>query len=105
MGTLGGGHRACTVPLADLPVLDAGTRSEVVWRLLDEGVPEEPGAQVWLARAGEPQLQDEDLAWLSATTRAFDSVGVTLEGFWSVTRTGWLDVRSGEARTWKRLRL
>jgi hypothetical protein len=105
VGALGDVHRSCTVPVVDLPVLDAGTRSEVVSRLLEEGGLDEPGAHVWLTRAGEPQLQDEDLAWLSATIRAFDCVGGTLEGFWSVTRTGWLDVRSGDARTWKRLRL
>jgi hypothetical protein len=106
LGTLGGDHRTCIVPLADLTVVDAGTRTDVVSWLLEEDRPDAAGpVGVWLTRAGEPQLQDEDLAWLSATVRAFGALGRTLDGFWSVTRTGWLDVRSGESRTWKRLRL
>ena len=105
VGTLDGDRRTCTVPLADSGVLDPGTRTDVVSWLLEE----EPGstapASVWLTRAGDPQLQDEDLAWLSAAGRAFGALGRRLDGFWSVTRTGWLDVRTGEGRTWKRLRL
>ncbi|HSE07611.1 MAG TPA: hypothetical protein VLB29_03005 [Nocardioidaceae bacterium] len=104
VGTLGGSHRSCVVPLEDLPVLDAGTRSELIRRLLEHGAPGRP-ADVWLTRAGEPLVQDEDLAWLAATCRTFAALGEHLLGFWSITRTGWLDVRSGEQRTWKRLRL
>jgi hypothetical protein len=105
VGRLGGSTRTCTVPLASLSVLDAGTRTEVVSLLLEEHALFEEVASVWLTRAGDPLLQDDDLAWLSAACRAFAALGWTLDGFWVVTRTGWLDVRTGEGRTWKRLRL
>jgi hypothetical protein len=88
VGRLGATCGSCPVPTGD-PVLDAGTRTEVVLRLLE---------------AGDPTT-GSDLAWLSASCRAFATVGCSLEGFWTVTRTGWLDVRTGERRTWKRLRL
>ncbi len=107
LGRVGGPYVTCTVPHADLPVLDAGTRTDVVSMLLEDHATADPdhGACVWITRAGEPSLQDEDLAWLSATGRAFGALGCRLDGFWTVTRTGWLDVRTGEGRTWKRLRL
>lgn len=105
LGRLGGTHGTCTMYRADLPVLDAGTRTDVVARLLEEQCVVEDAASVWLTRPGEPQVQDEDLAWLSAASLAFGSLGRRLEAFWTVTRTGWMDVRTGESRTWKRLRL
>ena len=105
VGRLGATCGSCPVPTGD-PVLDAGTRTEVVLRLLEAGGPTAGGALgVWVTRPGEPVLQDSDLAWLSASYRAFATAGCPLEGFWTVTRTGWLDVRTGERRTWKRLRL
>lgn len=104
LGLLGQTERACAVTLDDQQVLDAGTRTDVVSSLLERH-PESAGVCVWLTRPGEPQLQDEDLAWFSAANRAFGALGRRLDGFWSVTRTGWLDVRTGEGRTWKRLRL
>ena len=108
VGQLGGPHRRSPVPAGD-PVLghllDPGTRAEVVSGLLEGLEAVGPSVSAWLMRVGEPVVQDEDLAWLSATTHALGSFGLELEGFWTVTRTGWLDVRSGESRTWKRLRL
>lgn len=103
VGRLGGPHRSCPVPAGE-PLLDAGTRTDVVLRLLESGAGE-AAVEGWLTRPGEPLLQDDDLGWLSATLRAYGVVGRTLEGFWSVTRTGWLDVRTGERRTWRRLRI
>ncbi|HSJ19487.1 MAG TPA: hypothetical protein VK964_02840 [Nocardioidaceae bacterium] len=105
VGRLGGECRRCTVPTADLGVLDAGTRTEVISRLLEEVPVPEASAAVWVTRAGEPQVQDDDLAWHAAACLAFGALGRSLEGFWAVTRTGWLDIRTGESRTWKRLRL
>jgi len=107
LGRLGGPRSTCSVPRADTPLLDAGTRTEVVSLLLEEIAASEDvaGATVWLTRSGGPQLQDEDLAWLSATCRAFGALDRDLAGFWTVTRTGWLDVRTGASRTWKRLRI
>ncbi|HEX5770500.1 MAG TPA: hypothetical protein VFY11_06005 [Nocardioidaceae bacterium] len=105
VGQLGATCGSCPVPVGD-PVLDAGTRTEVVLRLLEAGGPTTGGGlSVWVTRPGEPVLQDCDLAWLSASCRAFAAVGCSLDGFWTVTRTGWLDVRTGERRIWKRLRL
>jgi len=118
IGRLDGERRSCTVPVDAGGLLDPGTRSEVVAALLEDlagGSPDSrgPGSSVsgaghldaWIARAGEPSLQDEDLGWFSAADRALAEAGVVLDGFWAVTRTGWLDVRTGERRTWKRLRL
>lgn len=105
LGRLDGSFLTCAVTTADQPVLDPGTRSEVVEAML-ECLPERDGpAAAWLSRPGEPLLQDEDLAWHSATSRAFDVHDRTMAGFWTITRTGWLDVRTGDTRTWKRLRL
>lgn len=104
VGRLAGPQQTCSVPMDD-PVLDAGTRTDVVSRLLEAGGDAGEAASVWLTRPGEPLLQDVDLAWLSAAARAAGALDRRLDGFWSVTRTGWLDVRGGESRTWKRLRL
>lgn len=101
VGVLGGDHLRASVPAGD-PVLDPGTRLEVVLRLLEGGAGE---GDVWLTRPGEPVVQDEDLAWLAAADRGFDLAAVPLRGVWAVTRTGWLDVRTGDGRTWKRLRV
>jgi hypothetical protein len=103
VGELGSAHRSCAVPAVD-PVLDAGTRTEVVLRLLEEDT-DPRSACLWLARPGEPLLEDADLAWLAAAARAFGALDRHLAGAWAVTRTGWLDLRTGERRTWKRLRL
>jgi hypothetical protein len=102
VGVVDGPRRSATVPAADRPLLDPGTRSALVTTLLEEYV--DP-TDAWLVRPGEPVLQDDDLAWLSAADRAFASSGAELVGFYVITRTGWLDVRSEESRTWKRLRL
>lgn len=104
VGRLAGTHHACALTAEDLPILDAGTRHELICRLLEQGA-HDAATEVWFTRPGEPLVQDEDLAWLSATSRAFGALGRSLHGFWTVTRTGWLDVRTGERRTWKRLRL
>lgn len=101
VGVLCGDRLSASVPAGD-PVLDPGTRLEVVLRLLECGA---DGGDVWLNRPGEPVVQDDDLAWLAASDRAFDLAGVPLRGVWAVTRTGWLDVRTGDRRTWKRLRV
>jgi hypothetical protein len=105
LGRLNGDRGTCAVSRADLPVLDAGTRTDVVARLLEAHAAPGDATCVWLTRPGEPQVQDEDLAWMSAAAQAFGSLRLRLGGFWTVTRTGWLDVRTGDSRTWKRLRL
>lgn len=108
VGSLTGPRRWRTVPRHD--GLDPGTRTDVVLGLLEELEATTDGRRgcpvdAWLARPGEVATQDGDLAWLAATTRALGVLGEGPGSFWVVTRTGWLDVRSGRRRTWRRLRL
>jgi hypothetical protein len=104
VGRLAGPRQTAT--LAEPPAYDAGLRADVVSRLLDRlpsGGPTEPAA--WLTRPGDLTPQDADLAWLAASHLAFAMHGRAPAGFYVVTRAGWLDLRSGERRVWKRLRL
>lgn len=103
IGELDGPRDSVVVRAADLPVLDAALRTDLVARLLGDTPPGHTTA--WLTRAGQPFPHDEDLAWLAAAGRALGSVGRPLTGFFAITRSGWLDVRTGENRIWKRLRL
>ena len=103
IGTLAGERDSWQLLAQDLPALDAGLRVDVVCRLLANG--DAPGRTAWLVRSGLPELSDRDLAWFAASTAAFGIHAVRLEGFYVITRTGWLDVRSGAGRVWKRLRL
>jgi hypothetical protein len=107
LGRLGGARETFVVQRADTPLLDAGLRAEVVCRLLGWFVPEEPerSPTVWLTRPGATSVHDEDLAWLAAARTGFGCHGRRLDGFYALTRTGWLDVLSGESRIWRRLRL
>jgi hypothetical protein len=50
-------------------------------------------------------LHDQDALWHAAAVHAFDAFRIRLDAFRVVTKSGWLDVRTGESRTWKRLRL
>jgi hypothetical protein len=103
VGLLDGPRDSFTVRAADLPVVDAGLRTDVVSALLDDS----PGdwRTAWLVRPGVPELHDLDLVWLAAARTAFGMHARPLEAFYTVTRSGWLDVLSGESRVWKRLRL
>ncbi len=92
--------------LADLRSYDAGLRADVAARLLDLVPSDVPAACcAWLTRPGDTEPQDCDVAWLAAADTAFAMHGLRPAGFYVVTRTGWLDPRSGERRVWKRLRL
>lgn len=103
VGTLAGVHDSFVVRGQDLPAVDAALRIDVVSSLVMQTPPGTVSA--WVTRAGEPDPHDLDLEWLSATTVAFGIHGRWLSGFYAITRGGWLDVRTGERRTWKRLRL
>ncbi|HET6562072.1 MAG TPA: hypothetical protein VFG72_09370 [Marmoricola sp.] len=97
-----GGHRVTL----ELPAADAGLRLDLLSALLDLWRAERGGpAFGWVVRPGVPTLHDDDLAWYAAAVRAFGALGESPEGFRAVTRTGWLDVVTGESRVWKRLRL
>jgi hypothetical protein len=103
VGTLGGDRHSFVVRRRDLPGLDPGLRVDVVSELLEQTDPAH--REAWLVRPGTPEQHDDDLAWLAAAGRAFAMHGRTLDDFYAITRYGWRRVRTGESRTWKRLRL
>jgi hypothetical protein len=109
VGRLGGDvgdredRQGFVVRAQDLPAIDGSLRTDVMSALLEQT--EAWPAAAWVARAGCPTPHDVDLQWLAATMAAFGAHGRALEGFYAITRAGWLDVRTGESRTWKRLRL
>jgi len=102
VGALGGPRDCFVVRAQDAPMLDDALRTEVVSSLLED-CPSATAA--WVTRSGRPEPYDTDLAWLSAATRAFAMHARNLDSFHAVTRYGWRDVRTGESRSWERLRL
>ena len=103
VGHLGGERQGFVVRAQDLPAADAALRTDVMCALLAQ-VGEGP-MSAWLARSGFPDPCDVDLGWLAAGITAFGVHGRALAGFYAITRAGWLDVRTGERRVWRRLRL
>jgi hypothetical protein len=103
VGELGGQSAGFVARAQDLPVLDAGLRTDVVCGLL-AGLTTAT-ATAWVVRAGTPETQDVDLRWYAAARSATDVLGRRLDGCYVVTRTGWLDLLTGRRRTWVRLRL
>jgi hypothetical protein len=103
VGTLGGAHDSWVARRGDVPVVDLALRTDVVSAMLERT--SDLGDMVWLTRAGGPEPYEEDLAWLSAATTAFAQHGRSVGACYAVTRYGWRDVRTGESRTWRRLRL
>lgn len=102
VGQLGGTRDSFVVRAGDLPVMDVALRTEMVSSLLEDC---ESARAAWLVRPGLPEPHDSDLAWLAAAARAFAMHGRDLETFHAITRYGWLDVRTGDSRSWRRLRL
>ncbi len=85
------------------PRADAGLRADLVTRAVAAlRTPER--VSVWLTRRGHPDVGDIDLAWLSATGLGFGRHGLAPPAFFTITRHGWVDVRSGAVRTWRRVR-
>ena len=103
VGTLGGARDSWVARRGDVLVVELALRTDVVSAMLERtpGL----GDTVWLTRAGTPEPYDEDLAWLAAATTAFAQHGRGVGDCFAVTRYGWRDVRTGESRTWRRLRL
>jgi hypothetical protein len=109
------GHRvSAKVPWPVPAGYDDGLRFDLLTGLVERRAAEQPAGDqphgpspvsAWLTRMGVPQPHDEDLAWHAASLRAFAAHGTPLEVFRVVTKGGWLDVRTGERRTWRRLRL
>jgi hypothetical protein len=90
----------------EVPPADAGLGLDLTCALLDVWREQHGGpAFAWTVRAGVPTPHDLDLAWYAAAVRGFGAAGEALQGFRAVTKTGWLDVVTGESRVWKRLRL
>lgn len=104
LGLLGGRQHPVTLDPADVPLLDPGARADLVGRLLDGWTGADPPV-LWLTRPGAPDLEDDDLAWSAAADRAFAARGDAAPSCYVVTPTGWADVRTGEGRRWKRLRM
>lgn len=84
---------------------DGGLRRDVVAGLVARTDTAVTRAHGWITRPGVPELHDADLAWYAAAVHGCGVHGVVLTGFHAVTRTGWVDVVTGECRAWRRLRL
>jgi hypothetical protein len=98
-----GGTEEVFAVVPDEP-LDHGLRADVVAALLQRSRRGHAVPLVWLTRPGELELQDVDAQWLSAARSAAAEAGVTLT-LVVVTRTGWVDPRTGTHRVWKRMRV
>lgn len=83
--------------------LDHGLRADVVAALLQRTRRGGVVPLVWLTRSGPLELQDVDAQWLAAARSAAAEAGIGLT-LVVVTRSGWLDPRSGVRRVWKRIR-
>ncbi len=103
LGTLGGQHDTFVARAGDVSTLDAALRTDVLGRLLEHVAA--PVPDLWLTRAGHPEPYEEDVGWLASATLACAVHRRALGGCFVVTRYGWRDVRTGESRRWKRLRL
>ena len=84
------------------PSYDAGLRADVLTRALDRGI--DAWTSIWLTRGGVLCVGDADLAWFAAARTAFGRHGIGDPGVHVVTRYGWLDLRTGASRTWRRVR-
>ena len=106
VGEPGGWRTTVELPWPEPRWRDSGLRTDVVTALLAHTDPATVvAAHGWITRPGVPELHDADLAWFAAAVRGWGAHGVALTGFHAVTRTGWVDVVTGEHRVWKRLRL
>jgi hypothetical protein len=103
VGTPGGARASVVVPAKQLAYVDRETRIELYSAMLEVA----PGGtdSAWLTRPGTAALEPDDTAWMVGAMAAFGAAGMSLDGFFAVTRDGWVDVRTGERRVWKRLRL
>lgn len=103
-GRLGGPRSSAEVPWPVPDHYDAGLRLDLLDALLSRESDDTPTA-IWLTRPGDVEQHDVDLRWRASAMHACAARGVTLTGFYVVTRVGWRDTETGASRTWRRLRL
>lgn len=103
VGSPAGERAAVTIPARQGSYVDREVRVELFSALLEVA----PGdaAYAWTSRPGPPDLLPDDVAWMVGAEAAFGAAWRELEGCYTITRYGWVDVRTGERRVWKRLRL
>jgi hypothetical protein len=101
VGELGGERESVVLPTNQAAYVDRQVRIELMSAVLEVA----PGQHGWVTRPGPTELRDDDTMWLVAATGAFTAAHRALDGFYAITREGWVDVRTGERRVWKRLRL
>jgi len=89
--------------LPDDPVLRADLVERAVDGLTGHDL-DRAAACGWVTRSGPVRLDTRELAWYVATATGFDRHGLDLPAFFVVGRRAWLEVRSGRARTWTRVR-
>jgi hypothetical protein len=87
------------LPAAD----DQGLLTDLVERAID-GLGTTDGASAWITRGGELETTDADLGWWAAAREGFARHGLALPAFVVVTRVAWVDLASGEQRSWRRVR-
>jgi len=102
VGRIDGSQYVLEVPESAEP-LDRATAFDLLDCRLDAELPSE--VEAWVTRPGVPEVHDQDLLWLTVTAAAVAARGAALASFHAITRTGWLDVRTGDSRVWVRLRL
>lgn len=103
VGVVGRPSDSFVVGESALPAMDASLRADVVSELLQRSG--DDSDMLWIWRPGTPHLHDLDLEWTSAAGLAFGAHARVLRACYAITWTGWLDIRSGESRIWKRLRV
>jgi len=105
VGHLAGEHESFIARAQDRLALDVSLCTDVVSALVTEIDPRLATLTVWLTRAGGPEPHEMDLRWMAAAAVACGQHGRDVDGFYAITRTGWINLRSGQSQTWKRLRL
>jgi hypothetical protein len=103
VGSVGRHRASVAVPSHRLAMVDRQVGAELFAGLLEEAPDGTDTA--WLSRSGPVVVELGDVAAMVAAETAFGSAGRRLAGCYVITREGWVDLRTGERRVWRRLRL